>query len=36
MLLIEPFRHLIVYPALLRQVGRAWDARADVVTHSSD
>ena len=26
--LIEPFRHLIVYPALMRQIGRAWDARA--------
>ena len=25
--LIEPFRHLIVYPALMRQIGRAWDAR---------
>lgn len=23
---IAPFRHLIVYPALLRQIGRAWDA----------
>lgn len=27
---IAPFRHLIVYPALLRQVGRAWEARASV------
>ena len=25
--LIEPFRHLIVYPALMRQIGRAWQAR---------
>jgi hypothetical protein len=25
MLLIQPFRHLIVYPALMRQIGRAWD-----------
>ncbi|HUR51536.1 MAG TPA: DUF2867 domain-containing protein [Mycobacteriales bacterium] len=25
--LIAPFRHVVVYPALLRQVGRAWDAR---------
>jgi hypothetical protein len=25
--LIEPFRHLVVYPALMRQFGRAWDAR---------
>lgn len=28
MILINPFRHLIVYPALMRQIGRAWDARA--------
>lgn len=28
MLLIKPFRHLIVYPALMRQFERAWDARA--------
>lgn len=27
MKLIEPFRHLIVYPALMRQIGRAWEAR---------
>lgn len=27
MMLIEPFRHLVVYPALMRRVGRAWDAR---------
>lgn len=26
MLLIAPFRHLVVYPAMLRQIGRAWDA----------
>ena len=24
---IAPFRHRIVYPALMRQIGRAWDAR---------
>lgn len=24
---ISPFRHWIVYPALLRQIGRAWQAR---------
>jgi hypothetical protein len=24
--LIEPFRHFVVYPALMRQIGRAWDA----------
>jgi len=23
---IRPFRHLIVYPALIRQTGRAWQA----------
>jgi len=27
MALIRPFRHLIVYPALMRQVERAWNAR---------
>jgi hypothetical protein len=27
MKLIAPFRHLIVYPSLMRQIGRAWDAR---------
>jgi hypothetical protein len=27
MALIGPFRHVIVYPALMRQIGRAWDAR---------
>ncbi len=27
MLLIGPFRHLIVYPAMMRQIQRAWDAR---------
>jgi Protein of unknown function (DUF2867) len=26
MALIRPFRHLIVYPALTRQIGRAWQA----------
>jgi Protein of unknown function (DUF2867) len=24
---IRPFRHLIIYPALVRQIGRAWEAR---------
>ena len=28
MLLIDPFRHLIVYPALMRQIGRAWETRS--------
>ena len=27
MAMIRPFRHLIVYPALIRQIGRAWEAR---------
>jgi Protein of unknown function (DUF2867) len=27
MVLIGPFRHLIVYPALMRQIERAWNAR---------
>jgi Protein of unknown function (DUF2867) len=27
MALIGPFRHLIVYPALMRQIGHAWEAR---------
>lgn len=27
MKLIEPFRQLVVYPALLRRIGRAWDER---------
>jgi uncharacterized protein DUF2867 len=25
---IKPFRHLIVYPALMRQIGREWRAAA--------
>lgn len=28
MALIGPFRHLIVYPAMMRQIQRAWDARS--------
>jgi hypothetical protein len=27
MLLIQPFRHLIVYPALMREIRRLWVAR---------
>lgn len=27
LMLIAPFRHSIVYPALMRQIGRAWDER---------
>ena len=29
MALIAPFRHYIVYPALMRRIGRAWKARAE-------
>lgn len=29
LLLIQPFRHVIVYPALLREVERRWAARSD-------
>ena len=25
--LIAPFRHWVVYPALMRQIERAWNAR---------
>jgi Protein of unknown function (DUF2867) len=28
MALIKPFRYLVVYPALMRQMSRAWDARS--------
>jgi hypothetical protein len=28
LMFIEPFRHFIVYPALMRQIGRAWAARS--------
>jgi hypothetical protein len=28
MALIKPFRHLIVYPALMRQIERTWNARS--------
>ncbi len=28
MKLIDPFRHLIVYPALMRQIGRDWELRS--------
>ena len=27
MALIQPFRHWVVYPALMRQIARAWEAR---------
>ena len=26
---IKPFRHLIVYPALMRMIGREWRERVD-------
>jgi hypothetical protein len=26
---IAPFRHLVVYPALIRQIEREWDARRE-------
>jgi hypothetical protein len=26
MAMITPFRHLIVYPAMLREIGKAWQA----------
>jgi hypothetical protein len=29
---IRPFRHLIVYPSMLRQIDRVWRARADEPT----
>ena len=25
---IRPFRHLVVYPAVMREIGRAWEAGA--------
>lgn len=28
MAVIAPFRHFVVYPALMRQIGHAWEARA--------
>ena len=32
MALIAPFRHWIVYPSLLRQIERAWNARLDATS----
>jgi hypothetical protein len=29
---IEPFRHLIVYPAMMREIGREWHSRAGDAT----
>jgi hypothetical protein len=29
---IKPFRHLIVYPAMMREIGRRWRARAGAAT----
>ena len=34
MALIKPFRYRIVYPALMRQIERAWNARATVAKSS--
>jgi hypothetical protein len=31
---IRPFRHLIVYPAMIRQIGRQWRARDDTPTRA--
>jgi hypothetical protein len=31
---IRPFRHLFVYPAMMRQIGRSWQARAPVRTRA--
>ncbi len=31
MAFIKPFRHLVVYPAFMRQIERAWNARASSV-----
>ena len=35
---IKPFRYLLVYPALMRQIGREWRARAGEPTpaHQAD
>jgi hypothetical protein len=33
MKLIEPFRHFIVYPALMRHIGRAWETRDATKPH---
>jgi len=35
MALIAPFRHWIVYPALMRTLGRMWEARRDRVSAAS-
>ena len=32
---IRPFRHLIVYPALMREIERGWQARAGELTRGS-
>ncbi len=33
MALIAPFRHYVVYPALMRQIGQAWDTRTAQLAH---
>jgi hypothetical protein len=36
MALIKPFRYWVVYPALMRQIERAWNARhASIITPPS-
>jgi hypothetical protein len=35
MALIRPFRHLIVYPALMRQTEQTWNARSQRERHAS-
>ena len=33
MALIKPFRYLVVYPVLMRQIERAWNAQIAQTTH---
>ncbi len=33
MALIAPFRHYVVYPALMKQIGQAWDTRTAQLAH---
>lgn len=33
--LIRPFRHLVVYPALMRRIGHAWDERSAATVRSA-
>jgi hypothetical protein len=36
MALIKPFRHLIVYPVLMREFGRRWITRAQAPAVTRD